>query len=178
MKDITKTSFGLIIAYVLPGTAALFCIYIWSETTSNLLTCYFSTDISFSFFLSIMCVATILGLIVNSFRFIIFEIFIFWKKRLTSKLFQKMGTSDKLEMFQIILDENFRYHQFYGCISILFPIIVFGVIFRSKPFHVCNIWLLVIVSVIIETVIVLNAYVAFIRYYERRSAILKEGNDA
>ena len=68
LKDLTYTSFGLIIAYLVPGSAALLGIYFLSCTVQNLVNRFFSGKQEAILFLSLVLAAFGFGVLLNAIR--------------------------------------------------------------------------------------------------------------
>lgn len=54
------------------------------------------------------------GLIVSSLRCFVFEKFSCRKIHFEKDMFSRLGTGEKLTAFRAVVDEHYRYHQFYG----------------------------------------------------------------
>ncbi len=181
MKELNIKSFGLIIAYLLPGFACIFCFAFWIDSFEDLINGFMSANSDFGSFLFILLLALLLGLILNAFRWIIYERWFLRKHKIPEDCYQELIKHDNLQAIYATLDENFRYHQFYGNISIIFLGFFIEFIKRSflslsKGYERYN--LLVIAGigsllVIVELVLVSTATQSFKRYVKRSKSILK-----
>ena len=73
MEDVTSTSFGLVIAYLLPGFAAFFAVSFWSPPISDLFSKFLEAESNIGRFLLVIVCSLIAGLEVTIFRWIFFE---------------------------------------------------------------------------------------------------------
>jgi len=121
MKDVTSTSFGLIIAYLLPGIAALYGTTFWFGKADEVLQTVLTgkSDISLSLFIA--GTAVLVGLLVNVLRWLFFECLIYRCIKLSPSAFAAMKDEHKLQAFIAVIEETFRYHQFLGNIALLTP---------------------------------------------------------
>ncbi len=133
MKDLTTTSFGLIIAYVLPGSAGLyglsFLIAAFKDVADRLLTA--NADVGL--FLLVVAAAVIAGLQINVLRWAIYEKFLFSDLKLAEFSYGKLDGENKLKMVLYVIEENYRYHQFYGGMTIVMPVIYWACLHRYYP---------------------------------------------
>lgn len=171
-KDLTTTSFGLIIAYVVPGLLGLYSMRSWSAELRAAFSSFLTVESNVGLFLLVVVASLGAGLLVNSVRWFVFER---WRAdRLRPSDFAHLGSSEtKLAAFKVGLDENFRYHQFYGGIVVVLPLL-------------CASWLkdhwatvslrdkLIVVSVVVvlEITATASAMEAYNRYVERTKRIL------
>jgi hypothetical protein len=121
MKDFTTTSFGLVIAYLLPGLVTLFSMSAWSENLRRIFRTLFSGQVDAGLLVSVGGCALVLGLVLNVFRWLTFERLICKKYKVAPTIFSKSSSTQQLQSFLMVIEETFRYHQFYGSIAILTP---------------------------------------------------------
>ena len=181
MKDLNIKIFGLIIAYLLPGFACIFCFAFWIDSFEDLIDGFMSTNSDFGSFLFVLLLALLFGLILNAFRWIIYERWFLKKHKIPEDCYQELIKHDNLQAIHATLDENFRYHQFYGNISIVF--FGFFVEFMKRIFlsssegserhNVLVIIGIGFLLIILELVLVSTATQSFKRYVKRSKSILK-----
>lgn len=121
MKDFTTTSFGLIIAYLLPGLVALLGVSAWWDKLRAVLHSLFSAQVDGGLLVSVGTCALVIGLFLNVLRWLTFEHIICKKYKVSPNVFSNSQNSEKLQSFLMVIEETFRYHQFYGSIAILIP---------------------------------------------------------
>jgi hypothetical protein len=124
MKDVTSTSFGLLIAYLLPGLVALYAFSLWLNSIQSQFKVFLTAESNVGLFLLVVLAAITLGLQVTAPRWVLFELILFkllfWliskkqyrKHVLSSEDFLILGVRSKLEAFRAATDEYYRYHQF------------------------------------------------------------------
>lgn len=173
MKDLTSTSFGYIIGFLLPGLLGLYGLSMWSKQVEGLLKPAASTDATIgpSFFLLLS--ALTMGLFLAAIRFYLFEKLLCRRHRFPKDMFKELSTEDKLVAFKAVVDEHYRYHQFYGscgvALLIFFPRWIWGNWARlsgSNRVSLCAVF------IVFEVILGLTARDAFIRYVERGNAIV------
>ena len=81
-------------------------------------------------------------MIVDALRTILFERWICGSEGLTEEDFKLMDTADKMANFRASVDELLRYHQFYGGISIVLPLLYGGWFHRAWRWE--RLWLLML----------------------------------
>jgi hypothetical protein len=111
VKDISSTSFGYLIAFVLPGIFGLYALSRWfpelNATLQPILTPTTSIGPSFVF----LAVAIGVGVCISGIRYFAFESGIYHERK--SPKYHGMD-ADALARQKAIVDELYRYHQFYG----------------------------------------------------------------
>jgi hypothetical protein len=126
MKDITTTSFGLIIAYLLPGSVGLYGLSFLIGSLKTTADKFFSANADVGLFLTMVAAALVIGLQINVLRWVTYEKFLFPNTTLSQLDYGRLQTEAKLKMVLYIIEENYRYHQFYGGMSIIMPLVYFA----------------------------------------------------
>lgn len=126
MKDVTTTSFGLIIAYLLPGLVGLYSLTFWSESARRVSLTFLNAQSDFGLSLMVLAGSVVVGLEVNVLRFLVYERVLCRTKRLGPGTFRKLTDDTKVAVFTAVIEENFRYHQFFGSMTLLLPMIYPG----------------------------------------------------
>ena len=176
MKDITTTAFGLLIAYLLPGLLGLYTCSFWSPSISAQFEAFSKSDSNGGLFFLLVLFALVAGLQLNAFRWVIFERILCRRNHLREHEFTQLKTKDQIEAFGVILDENFRYHQFWGGVAPVLPVFFIGLSHRHGVAlrSIAAIpW--IVVFLIVEVVTVAAAIEAHTRYVKRARASMKEG---
>lgn len=122
MKDVTTTSFGLVAAYLLPGVLGLYTLSLWSTQVEQFLKSFMTAQSSFGLFFFVSLLALIIGVELTAIRWVVFELGACRNIRLLPADFAGMTSQDKASAFAVAIDENYRYHQFFGALSIVIPI--------------------------------------------------------
>src|SRR5690348_15021688 len=118
MKDVTSTSFGYVIAFLLPGLVGLYGLGYWSETIHGLLQPAFSATATVGPSVILLLGALAIGLFISAIRCFLFE------------MFAQLCKEDRLTSFRAVVDEHYRYHQFYGGCFVALIVLYFGWMWR------------------------------------------------
>ena len=175
MDKIYSSSFGLVIAFLLPGFIAFYGMINW---IGNFNIIYNNLFISSSFlgaFSLIIVISLILGLIITSIKWVLYENILDKSQTLDDNSFKDIGSNrDKLIAFRAAVDEHYRYHQFWSNTSIaIFPSYVHIFI------DLCNnhkYWFLILSLILVlslEILLFFSAKEAKKKYIIRAKAISK-----
>src|SRR5439155_4424932 len=74
MKDVTATSFGLLIGFLLPGLMAFYSLGAWIPAVRDLLSFFRGAKSDIGLFLLVLLVALTVGLLVSAFRWLLLEV--------------------------------------------------------------------------------------------------------
>ena len=181
MKDISSTTFGFIIAYLLPGLLGFISLTFWSPRIKFFFDAFLSANSNIGLFLIVLLIALTIGLIAGVIQWLIFEELIF--KKLYSKGdslkpsdFKALGTDNaKLLAFRAAVDENYRYYQFYGGTTVIAPLFFCGLLhseWDNLKIYAIIAWCLCFL--LFEIIIGRAAIVAYNRYVKRAKFIIKE----
>ena len=118
MTDITSTSFGLVIAFVLPGLTGLLSLSFWSVSVLGIFRAFLTAESNVGLFLLVLLTALTTGLLITVVRWVVFECWICRSDRLQPADFASLGRKDRLEAFRAAVDEHYRYHQFWGGMTV------------------------------------------------------------
>ena len=141
MKSYSYLSFGIVIAHLFPGGIFLLSIFLLIDRSFNyfLLGCIIREKRLFLengpiLFIIFLLTSLIFGLIIDGIRSILPEKLFLRKKTKDrpDKLFST--TREEFEIMKFLLENYFRYHQFYGNISLSLVIFSFSVLFYSPCF--------------------------------------------
>ena len=176
MKDLTSTSFGYVIAFLLPGLLGLYALSYWSGAVDQLLQPAIKADATVGPSVILLLIALGIGLCVSAIRFFVFEKFLCRKHHFPKDMFAKLTEETKLVSFKAVVDEHYRYHQFYGGCAVVLVVVVAG--WSHTHLHTAScgkIILLVLGSMVLEWMLVQTASDAFKRYVERGTTIVQGG---
>lgn len=174
MKDITSTSFGFIIAFLLPGLVGLYGVAFWSPPTRQILRTFLTVQSNVGLFLLAILAALIIGLLVTAFRALIFERWFHNLDHLDPADFAGLATEAKLVAFRAAIDEHYRYHQFWGGMTVVMPVSYVGWIKESwNALSAASILLTFVVFMVVEVVSAWAAVDAYQRFVARAGRILK-----
>ena len=130
-KDVTSTSFGLVIAFLLPGVVALFSLSFWFDSAQRAFHTFLTANSNIGLFLFLLLGALALGLAVNAVRLGLYEILLGRIKKLYGPRFapqqlRGLAEQDRFVAFRAAIDETYRYHQFYGGTTLAAPALFVG----------------------------------------------------
>ena len=128
MKDVTSTSFGLIIAFLLPGLSGLIALAYWSSYLQNTFDAFLKAASNVGLFLFVVLLSLIVGLQITAIRWVLFEVIaskVLGIQKLGPGEFGRLGPQN-YAAFQGVVDAHYRYHQFWGGLAIVLPVICFG----------------------------------------------------
>lgn len=132
MSDFGSTTFGYVIAYVLPGLTAAVAGGFISHRIQGL----FSTVIDEQNLpLGLICtLATIaLGLFLSLFRALIFEEWLWRDERLSADEYGALADDDQtFSAYDRVIDESYRFHQFWGGMVLALPMLVIGAVLHAR----------------------------------------------
>jgi hypothetical protein len=172
--DITSTSFGLLIAYLLPGLVTLFGLSYWVPQLRGLFNAFVSGGSNLGLFLLLALISIAASLQVTLVRWAVFEELICKRYKLGPQDFKDMRDEGRFNAFRGAVDEHYRYHQFWGCMAVAFPIVFIGWARESHIFS--NFWsglFVVLLFLVLEGLTVLGAAMAYINYVNRARSIMK-----
>lgn len=180
MKDVTSTSFGLLIAFLLPGFVGVYSVTFWSATVKHVFERFLTAESNVGLLLMLVLAALAAGLQVTAVRWLLYESWRSRRTRLGPNDFAALGSSeDRLAAFRAAADEHYRYHQFWGGMSIVIPFLYWGL--RSTNCAdlaiACNanaFW----VFLVIEAVTIKAAIEAYRNYVSRARQIMSGGANA
>jgi hypothetical protein len=177
MKDVTSTSFGLVIAFLLPGLMALYALSLFYQPLHSLFATFLQAESNVGLFLLVTLAALATGLQVAIVRALLFQHWLCRKWRLTPDDFATLAAAGRLEAFRATVDEHYRYHQFWGGMVVVMPILFIQWLFAAPLFS--GKWFgLLVTFLALEGVTVWAAWQSYVAYVDRSRAILKEVKSA
>jgi hypothetical protein len=180
MKDLTSTSIGYVMAFLLPGLVALFGISYWSDTLDHLLKLETLTSTAIGQLFFILLSALTLGLIVSSVRCLVFEKWLFQRckrfenYRFAKNLFSSLLNEDRLSVFAALVDQHYRYHQFYGGLFVANFIVAFAWWHRLTVKYDSTFWEWIAVYASIQAVMWFSAIDTLKNYHDRANSLARE----
>jgi len=177
LKDFTATTFGLIIAFLLPGLACLYAFSFWSKRIEELFGTLVGNSATGGLYFLVVLIAIAVGLQMSVVRYIVFECWICRSFKLQPQDFESLSSDGKLVAFRSIVDDFYRYHQFWGAMAIIQIPLFYGWISTqvSTKVPLCVSY---IFAGLLEAATVFAAIVSYKRYVDRSRATLKGGNNA
>ena len=178
MKDVTSTSFGLVIAFFLPGLAALYSLCYWSSSVDQIFKTFLTTESNVGLFLLVVAAAVIIGLQITLVRWLLFEFWLCRSQKIESSFFKKLGTDEIcLVAFRAVVDEHYRYHQFWGGICIVLPVFVVG--WLRESWDTLASWQIVLTIIVFVSGELLTGWAAAVAYqlYSTRTKKILDGGE-
>lgn len=173
MKDVTSTSFGLLMAYLLPGLVGLYSIGFWSDSVRDMFRTFLAAQWQVGLFLLLLAAALITGLLVGALRWVLVDT-IAKDKQLAPESFKKLANDTRFSAFCYVVDENFRYHQFWGGMVLVMPLFFCGLLRQS--WGVLSCWtasLLLSAFLSAEVITGIASWRAYMRFIRRAKCILE-----
>jgi hypothetical protein len=117
MKELTSTSFGYLIAYLLPGLLGLYGASYWIPEVGTTLQPITSANAAVGPSFLLLVIAVGMGLCLSAARHFLLAKFFYERilgyECLPGDLY-KSSDSTKLAWHRALAEEHYRYHQFYG----------------------------------------------------------------
>ncbi|NUK70678.1 hypothetical protein HRW23_18460 [Streptomyces lunaelactis] len=164
-KDFTLSTFGLLIAFFLPGLVALYGLSFWVTSIEKIFATFRTAQSNVGLFLLVLMASVIISLIITPFRALLYEELICRSGRPTASDYKKLTEEKNFDIFRSLVDETYRFHQFWGNVSFAaIPLIVhvarqYGVVLLFLP-------------LIVEGVVIWAAIESYRRYRDRSKELL------
>jgi hypothetical protein len=173
IKDVTSTSFGLVIAYLLPGVVALFSLSFWYSSARDAFHTFLTSKSNLGLFLFLLLGALTLGLVISTVRWLVYERLLspLCGRRPTDDEWRRMSEENRFVAFRAAVDETLRYHQCFGGLTIAAPALFFGWL-NSLDAHGAQRAVLIVAFGALEGILAVSSVAAFRRYLKFVRAIL------
>ena len=176
MTSYGYTSFGLLIGFFLPGFAGLFCLRFWSASVDRWFDAVITPSSGVGPLSVVLLISLVVGLQVSLFRWLIFEKWLCRHDRLEEKYFKTLSDEGHLSAFQVVIEQHYRYHQFWGGIAVVIPVGMLGWMLSGLELN----WpsaLTLGFLIFVEGLTVVGAIEAFRFYTKRAKAVLVAADD-
>lgn len=172
VKDLTSTSFGYIIAFLLPGLLGLYALTYWFSPAGQIISPVLKADTTVGPSVILLLIALAVGLCVSALRFFLFEKLLCRNHKFPPDMFSKLAAEGRLSSFKSVVDEHYRYHQFYGGCAVAILILYTGW-FRHAIDDIDLRFVLVSVAFgLFELLLIVTGKDAFVRYVQRGTIIV------
>lgn len=179
MKDLTATTFGLLIAFVLPGLVFLYGLTFVSRRAAAVFEGFLTAESTTGLFLLVALAALTAGLMLAIPRWIAFEKILLRKHALPPRAFAVLRTEPRLLAFQAAVDAHYRYHQFWGGMVFALPVGYWGWLLQAGALRKPVSWaVFAAVFIVLEFITGWAAAAAYRNYVGRAREILRGGRDA
>ena len=177
VRDVTSTVFGLFIAYLLPGLAAFYALSFWSPRVEDWFDRILNRDASAGLVVFIIFGAIVIGLQLSAVRWLIFEEIICRDCRVDAKALSGISDAGRFAAYRLLIDEQLRYHQFWGAMSLAQPLLFYGWI-ATEQRPIIPTWLSILLAILCEAVTIYAAIESLRRYAALRKNVLTSPHDA
>lgn len=170
MKDGLGLNFGVVIAFLLPGFILLYGFSLVDDSVESAFMYTSTHDTGVGGFLFASLASLALGLMVSAVRWLILDHIFEWMGLSKTMDFSKLSDANKYNAFMGVVENHYRYFQYYSntSISILIAWIVY-VIAKAPVIP----WEQTCGLLIVFIALLAGAHNAFKKYHERGSAILQ-----
>jgi hypothetical protein len=175
VKDLTSTSFGYVIAFLLPGLLGLYALTYWFSPAGQFISPVLKADANAGPSVIVLLVALAIGLCVSALRFFLFEKLLCRKHKFPAHMFSKLAAEGRLASFKAVVDEHYRYHQFYGGCAVAVLILYTGWFRYAIDDANLRFVLVSVAFALFELLLIVTGTDAFIRYVERGTIIVNGG---
>jgi hypothetical protein len=169
MKDVSDKNFGVIIAFWLPGSILLWGLSYSNADIATWLAKSSGETPSIGGFLYATIASLALGLIISAVRWLTIDTLLRCVTHLPAIDFSKLKDKDIFVLFQGIVDNHYRYYQYYSntlvAVALAFAAYVTYAADHRAPLTV---WIAVVVITII---LLLASRDALRKYHDRAAAI-------
>lgn len=191
MGGVTSTTFGLLIAYLLPGLIAVFGTSLWFPSVSRVFSTFLTAKSNAGLFLLVILAALTAGLFIGMIRWLLLDSTLcrrlfakerMWLRKWTSPALPRPSPSDysylaredRLSLFKAFIDETYRYYQFWAGTAIAMPIVLSGWLSSlDSSLPVSQLLLLILGVVLIEVIILAKALDSYVSMVRGHTSIVK-----
>jgi hypothetical protein len=175
LSDFGSTTFGYLIAYLLPGLTAGIAGGFLSERVEGLFSAVIEEQ---NLPLGLMCAlgTIIVGLFVSLFRALIFEEWLWRSERLSADDYASLGDDDQtFTAYDRVIDDAYRFHQFWGGMALSLPLLIVGGVLHGRgSADAVELAALVALGLIFEGAAIWAAKATYERYLVRARSLLRE----
>ena len=175
MGDFGSTTFGYVIAYVLPGFLASVGVGLLSDNVGGVFTKVIDQQ---NLPLALMGAvgALAVGLFLSLIRALVFEEVIWRSSRLSADDYSTLAENeDKFRAYDRFIDEAYRFHQLWGGMALALPILCLGVFVRgTTELDGLESAVIVAVFVVLEAASIWGAAAMFKRYRVRVQKVVED----
>lgn len=173
MADIGSTTFGFVVAYLLPGLSASIAAALWFRPIARIFEAVIAQQ-NLALGALGAALAITAGIFLTLFRALIFEEWLYKDDRLAAEEQSKLADDEQtFRVFRSLVDGLYRYHQFWGAMVLVLPFLVAGLIKVASPDPVVTVGAIVL-GLVVEVVTFWAAYKTYDRYVTRTRLILEK----
>jgi len=173
-----STLFGYIIGYLLPGLFALITISMWFPNAIEVYKVFETANSTTGIFLLAILFALMLGIELTAFRFVFYDCFLcklFFKiDDFNNADVKQLADEKQLKAFKYLVDQHYKYHEFWGNVSIVIPVFFCGTLHvKLIAWNTCSFVIYASVMLAIFIVTVFAALNAYHKYVKRTNALFQ-----
>lgn len=167
MDESFERSFGIIIAYIVPGFVCMAGASQYSETVAGWMSVAPASGPSIGSFLYVILGSLAAGLMCNCFRFVALDS-LYQRTGLVAPRLDFRKLQKNIDAFQLTVEHNFRYYQHHG--SMLIAILFFAAADQCAK----GVWSasMLIGLTVVETMLFVTARDNLRRFYDRTNQLL------
>ncbi len=131
MNELGSTTFGYVIAYLLPGLVGSVGAALLSEHLGRLMSSVIQQQ---NLPLAVMgtLAAIAAGIFTSLFRALIFEEWLWRSERLTADDYSTLAEDEQtFRAYDRVVDDAYRFHQFWGGMALALPVLLAGIVSRG-----------------------------------------------
>lgn len=172
ISQFSSTTLGYLMAFVIPGASAIYAASFFASPLAAIIDKFNNSKADLGLFLLGLLAALAIGLFIDGVRAEIYEEL--WDAgHLNKNGFRNLSKGNVLMAFRAATDEHYRYHQFSGSISLIWPFLLAA--FCDRHFsHLILIQQIVIVTcgAALEVILIKRARMDWKLYLERGNEVL------
>ncbi len=173
--ELKSNSFGTLIANVIPGFFLLHALAYYIPTLQAAFTSFLNAESSIGLFFLMTFLAIALGLLVGSLRSYIFEGLIYHQEASDEEDDETSDETDddksnelndsKVVFLRMVVDEQYRYHQFYGSILLVQPFYFYTIAGDVVPHK--YVWILALLVISLTGYATHSSYQRMLAYLDK-----------
>ena len=173
MNEIGSTTFGYVIAYLLPGLTASVSGAFFSKHVAQLFSKVID-DQNLALGLMGSLGAIAVGLFLSLFRALIFEEWLWRDDRLSADDYASLASDDQVyKAYDRVTDEAYRFHQFWGGMALALPMLAAGIVIGGTGISTLERIAIVVAIAGCEAGAIWGAAACYRRYLARVQRVLK-----
>ncbi len=172
-KDFTVTTFGLVIAFFLPGLLGLYGFSLWNHQAAETFRTFKTSGSNIGLFLLLLMASLAVGLTLTPVRALVYEEIICKNHKPQGNLYKNLPRNNRHEGFRTLIDEQYRYHQFWGNASLAATPLIIRVTLNQFSASTLSGCLTILAFAAAEAVTVWAAIEGYLRYVMKVNALLR-----
>jgi len=177
MKELSSTSFGYLIGFLLPGLLGLYAMSYWLPQVGVLFQPIYASNAAVGPSVILLLIAVGMGLCLSAVRHFLIVLFLFkvvlGKEVMNKEMYKGLDT-DKLAWHKTLAEEHYRYHQFYGGCAVAILIMFVGWVW-NRPWSIDAHFVHIIIGfILVEALFVISATDAHDQYVGKCKALISE----